>query len=75
MSSPGLGRTLKKEKHFIKSLGQEVEVRTYKPIDKRKEFVGVLQAYDNGNITILMDDEERNFSKADVALVRLTFDF
>ena len=75
VSSPGLGRTLKKEKHFIKSLGQEVEVRTYKPIDKRKEFVGVLQAYDNGNITILMDDEERNFSKADVALVRLTFDF
>ena len=52
-----------------------MEVRTYKPIDKRKEFVGVLQAYDNGNITILMDDEERNFSKADVALVRLTFDF
>ena len=75
VSSPGLGRTLKKEKHFIKSLGQEVEVRTYKPIDKRKEFVGVLQAYDNGNITILMDDEERNFSKANVALVRLTFDF
>lgn len=75
VSSPGLGRTLKKEKHFIKSLGQEVEVRTYKPIDKRKEFVGVLQAYDNGNITILMDDEERIFSKADVALVRLTFDF
>ncbi|MGN0304978.1 MAG: ribosome maturation factor RimP [Lachnospiraceae bacterium] len=75
VSSPGLGRTLKKEKHFEKAMGQEVEVRTYKPIDKCKEFVGILQAYQNGDITILMGDEERTFAKADVALVRLTFDF
>lgn len=75
VSSPGLGRTLKKEKHFEKAMGQEVEVRTYKPIDKCKEFVGILQAYQNGDITILMGDEERTFAKADVALVKLTFDF
>lgn len=75
VSSPGLGRTLKKEKHFEKAMGQEVEVRTYKPIDKCKEFVGILKAYQNGDITILLGDEERTFAKADVALVRLTFDF
>lgn len=75
VSSPGLGRTLKKEKHFEKAMGQEVEVRTYKPIDKCKEFVGILQDYQNGDITILMGDEERAFAKADVALVKLTFDF
>lgn len=56
-------------------MGQEVEVRTYKPIDKCKEFVGILQAYQNGDITILMGDEERTFAKADVALVKLAFDF
>ena len=75
VSSPGLGRTLKKEKHFIKSIGQEVELRTYKPIDKSKEFVGILKDYQNGNVTILCPNEERTFSKADIALVRLTFDF
>ena len=75
VSSPGLGRTLKKEKHFLKSMGQEVELRTYKPIDKCKEFVGILKDYQNGDVTILIEDEERTFSKADVALVKLTFDF
>ena len=76
VSSPGLGRTLKKEKHFVKSIGQEVEVRTYKAIDKRKEFVGILKDYQNGDITIEMEGEEiRTFAKTDVALVRLTFDF
>ena len=75
VSSPGLGRTLKKEKHFMKSMGQEVEIRTYKAIDKCKEFVGILKNYQNGDITILMEDEEKTFTKAEVALVRLTFDF
>ena len=76
VSSPGLGRTLKKEKHFMKSMGQEVEVRTYKAIDKCKEFVGILTDYQDGDVTIQMEnDVTRTFAKAEVALVRLTFDF
>lgn len=75
VSSPGLGRTLKKEKHFIKSMGQEVELRTYKPIDKCKEFVGILEGYQDGNVTIQIDGQSKTFEKSDIALVRLTFDF
>ena len=71
-----MGRTLKKEKHFVKSFGLEVEVRTYKPIDKCKEFVGILTNYENGDVTIEMEEGvTKTFTKADVALVRLTFDF
>ena len=75
VSSPGLGRTLKKERHFEKSIGQEVEVKTYKAIDKEKQFVGILQSYENGIITIETEKKEMKFGKADVASVRLTFDF
>lgn len=75
VSSPGLGRTLKKDKHFEKSLGLEVELKTYKAIDKVKEFSGVLKAYDETSLTIEIDGEEKVFAKSDVALVRLAFDF
>ena len=75
VSSPGLGRVLKKEKHFLKSTGQEVELRTYKPIEKQKEFVGILKSYVDDKITLEIQDNEINFNKADVALVRLTLDF
>ena len=47
VSSPGLGRPLKKEKDFKRSLGEEVEIRTYRAIDRQKEFVGLLKAYDD----------------------------
>jgi ribosome maturation factor RimP len=76
VSSPGLGRPLKKEKDFARSIGQEVELRTYRAIDKQKEFTGILDAYDNDSITLEMENEEKVvFDRANVALVRLAFDF
>jgi len=75
VSSPGLGRKLTKERHFLQSIGQEIDVKTYKPIDKQKEFVGILNSYVNGEITIDMNGISRTFAKEDVANVRLTFDF
>lgn len=75
VSSPGLGRALKKEKHLLKSIGMEVEVKTYKPIEKEKQFVGILISYKDDTITIKTDKKEMSFNKSEVASVRLTFDF
>ncbi|MBQ7360557.1 MAG: ribosome maturation factor RimP [Lachnospiraceae bacterium] len=76
VSSPGLGRTLKKDRHFEKSIGQEVEVKLYKPIDKVKEFVGKLDSFDSESITIIAEDEaKKTFNRSEIALVRLTIDF
>ncbi len=75
VSSPGLGRTLKKEKHFFKSIGKEIELRTYKPIDKCKEFVGILTDYQEGNVTMEIEGQSKTFEKAQIALVKLTFAF
>lgn len=76
VSSPGLGRPLKKEKDFKRSLGEEVEIRTYRAIDRQKEFVGILKAYDEDTVTIAYeDDTEQTFERADIALIRLALDF
>lgn len=76
VSSPGLGRPLKKEKDFARSIGKEVEIRTYRAIDKQKEFVGILKEYDAGTVTIEYEDEETQiFQRGDIALIRLAFDF
>jgi len=76
VSSPGLGRPLKKEKDFARSMGQSVELRTYRAIDRQKEFTGILAAYDRDSITLEMENEEKLvFNRADVALVRLAIDF
>ena len=76
VSSPGLGRPLKKEKDFARSLGKAVEVRLYRPINRQKEFTGALKAYDADTVTLSMEDEsELVLEKSDIALIRLAFDF
>lgn len=76
VSSPGLGRPLKKDKDFARSIGEEVEIRLFKAVDKQKEFTGVLTAYDKATVTIEEENgTERTFDRAGIALIRLAFDF
>ena len=75
VSSPGLGRPLKKERDFERSLGEEVEIRLYKALNKQKEFTGILKAYDKETVTIETAEGELVFNRSDIALIRLAFDF
>ena len=52
VSSPGLGRPLKKEKDFVRSQGQSVEVKLFRPIEKQKEFTGILKSWDKDTVTL-----------------------
>ena len=63
------------ENDFARSMGKLVEVRTYRPIDKQKEFCGVLDAYDENSVTINEDGALRTFEKKDIALIRLAIEF
>lgn len=74
VSSPGLDRPLKKEKDFARSIGKDVEIKLYKPLEKKKEYSGILTAYDENTITIEQEDESTVvFNRSDVALIRLAF--
>lgn len=76
VSSPGLGRPLKKEKDYARSMGKELEIRTYRAIDKKKEFYGILIDYDEKKVTIQTEEGEiLTFAKTEIALIRLAFDF
>ena len=76
VSSPGLGRTLKKDKHFEKSIGEEVEIKLFKAIDKQKEFTGYLESF-NDDVIVISDEEENQleFERSNVASVRLVVHF
>lgn len=86
VSSPGLGRQLKKDKHFARSIGEDVDVRFYQgkklPIGKNgkeisvKEITGTLKAYTTDTITLETDfDENYVLQRSDISTVKLTIDF
>ncbi len=76
VSSPGLGRQLKKDKDFARSIGEEVELKLFKAVDKQKEFAGYLDRFDDEKI-VLVDEEENEmeFERSNVAIVKLAVHF
>lgn len=76
VSSPGLDRPLKKEKDFIRYAGRDVEVKLYKPINGLKHFEAQLvELVDNKIVKLIIDNEEMEFDKKDIALIRLAIKF
>ena len=67
VSSAGADRPLKRPEHFAAFLGAEVEIRLYRPVDGRKDHVGLLRRYRDGDVTVETAGAEKTFSKKDVA--------
>ena len=71
VSSAGADRVLKTPEHFEQFMNTEVEVKLYRPREGRKEFVGLLQSYADGGVVIDMNGQSAEFTKQEIALVRL----
>ena len=68
-------RQLKRPSDFEAFLGSEVEVRTYKPINGQKAFVGTLEKYEDGAVTLSSGKKQIRLEKQDIALVKLHVSF
>lgn len=83
VSSPGLGRQLKKDKDFSRSIGEEVDVKLYKGFKiirqgkevSIKEFTGILEGFDKDSISISCEEGIRKLERKDIAIIKLALDF
>lgn len=75
VASAGAERELKRPSDFEAFMGSEVEVRTYKPINGQKAFVGTLEKYEDGAITLSSGKKQIRLEKQDIALVKLHVSF
>ncbi len=75
VSSPGIDRALTRDWHFEKVMGQEIDIKLFAPIEGKKEISGILTNYENGEITVNVNDKEITIEKGKAASVRLAFTF
>ena len=76
VSSPGLDRPLKKEKDFIRYAGYDVEIKLYKPLNGTKQLEGELIGLtEDKKIKVVIDNNEVEFDKKDIALIKLAVKF
>lgn len=76
VSSPGLGRPMKKDRDFDRNMEKVVEIHLYKAQDGEKEWVGQLKGYDEETITIEIEEgNEIKLDRANVSLAREYIEF
>ena len=72
VSSPGVERELTRDRHFTDSLGAKIKVRTIRPVDGQRDFSGVLEGYEDGQIALRCEDGAGlSFQKKEVSWVKL----
>ena len=67
VSSPGVERELRTDDHINACLGEAVEAKLFAAHDGRKSFVGILESYEDGNITINEDGVKTVIARADIS--------
>jgi len=76
VSSPGIERELRTEDHIYACEGWDVELRLFAPVDGTKVLRGVLGGLDDdGNVVLIVGEEEKRFPRASVAKLQTVFDF
>lgn len=72
VSSPGVERELVRDEHFLSNVGEKIIVKMIRPVEGKREFSGTLESYDDGNITIRLEDESGfTFTKKEASYVKL----
>lgn len=76
VSSPGIERELVKDSHFEQYIGSQISVKLIRPVEGVREFIGPLVSYNEGEITMLIDEDvQMSFQKSESASIRLYIDF
>lgn len=75
VSSPGIERSLRREKHFKDNLEKEVLVKLYRPFNKKREYTGILKNFENSEITLECNNEIIKFNLKDIVSVNTVFNF
>ena len=75
ISSPGVERNIRKDKHFEESIGKEVDIKLFKPLEnKEKEITGILKSFDKESINIELEDKsEITILRSNISTIKWTF--
>lgn len=78
VSSPGIERELKKDRHLRQAVGDRIQLIVREQVDGKNKVIGELVAYEDGILTVRLEDnpdEPVDIDWAHVKEARLKYDF
>ena len=75
ISSPGIERTLRKDKHLKQNIGEKVEIKLFKPINKQKNIIGILKDYNAEEIEIETSEEVCKIDRKNISIIKTVYEW
>ena len=75
ISSPGIERILRKDKHLKDNIGKMIEVKLFKPINKQKNIEGTLNNFDKDFILLKADEKEIKIDRKDISVIKTIYEW
>lgn len=75
ISSTGVEKIIRKQKHLEDNIGEEINIKLFKPVNNSKEFIGILKKFDNETIYIEMNDEIIELERKNISLIKKYYDW
>lgn len=75
VSSPGVERVLKKDKHLQDNLENQVSIKLFKPLENQKQYIGKLKQFDNKNISIEVNEKLIEIERTNIAQIKTVFEW
>ena len=71
VQSPGIERELTRDFHFERYMGEKIMIRLIKAFEGKRDYKGVLTAFDDESVTIALDEEtELNVNKKEASWIK-----
>ena len=79
VSSTGVEKILRKDKHLKDNIGNKVQMNLFKQIDifgkKQKEIIGILKKIDENNVILQLGEGEISINRKDISQIKTVFDW
>lgn len=75
VSSPGIERTLRKDKHLEDNIGKEVEISLFKPIDKTKQLEGILKDFNKNEVILDIQNTDVSVERKNISLIKTKYNW
>ena len=75
ISSPGIERILKKDKHLNDNIGANIQVKLFKPLNGQKQFIGTLDKFNENEITIGSNNTQLNIDRKNIAQIKTIYNW
>ena len=76
ISSPGIERVLRKDKHLEKNIGEEVTIKLFKKDENgKKEYLGQLKDFNQEKIVIEQEEKDINIERKNISQIKTVYNW